>query len=142
MAATLDPSLGSDVFSLDEVARAAGVELERVRALVDSHAVRTFGRGFFSSADAIRAVQLLRQDDNRSSNRRLFQPGRGTARPPALPFLASGGIHVAIAASLALLTTIGVTSHPAPAPATRTRLVFLAGAAADCSSQSRLERLS
>lgn len=55
-----DRSLPSELFTLGEVARAAGVARRRVTALVRSGAVTAVGGTFLSGHDAVKAVRLLR----------------------------------------------------------------------------------
>jgi TonB family protein len=123
MGVLFDPT--ADVFSLEEVARAAGVDEARVRALVRDRQVRTCASQLLACHEAVRAVVLLRAQQG-TNPQGLFAPPRGQARRHAVPMLASGSLHVALAVTLALIAATGVSGRiPAvrPEPA---RLVFIA----------------
>jgi TonB family protein len=124
MPAALDPTL--DVFTYGEVARAAGSDVESVRSLVAGDVVTTCaGYPLLSCREAVRAVVQLRDGAGSGGRRALFAPPPGTLHQPAGPFIASGGMHLAVAAALALATTVGVGTNTARLPV-ETRLVFLA----------------
>jgi TonB family protein len=124
MPAAFDPT--SDVFTYAEVARAADTDAERVRSVVARGLVATCGHHpLLSCREAVRAVVHLRQGGGGGGQRPLFAPPPEALRQPAGPFIASGGMHLAVAAVLAFATTVGVTTNMSQAPL-ETRLVFLA----------------
>jgi TonB family protein len=122
MAIVFDPT--SDVFTFEEVARAAGADVAHLRALVDDGRITTCSRRYFSCREAVHAVVELRRGAA-DIRRALFAPPQQGVRQPAVPFIASGGVHLAIAAALALVTTVGVTGRSQLARPLQTRLVFL-----------------
>ena len=115
-----------DVFTAREIARAAGTATADARALLAGGLVRSVDGRFVETSEAVRAVQLLQGRRTASpAARTLFGPLQLSSRRRAVPLTVSGLIH-ATAFGIALLTTLGVTTHreaqPAPSP---TRLVFL-----------------
>ncbi len=123
-------SIASDSFTLQEVARAAGVAEMHVRALVGpeiKHLVR---------ADAVRIGRMLVERSTRADQpltpRPLFslfsnrRPGRRSA---GVPLAVSSTLHAALLVALVLLASLGVTPHAASmrveTPADSMRLVFL-----------------
>lgn len=128
MSFVLDPT--TEVFSLGEIARAAGVDLAAARALVTARQMDTCRHGYFACPEAVTAVVLLRDGRHSSGGPpALFEAGRPPARgrPPIVPFLASGGLHAVLAVSLAFIAAAGVSSRAeAPAQREQTRLVFFA----------------
>jgi len=118
----------SDVYSLEEVARAAGVSRAQARALAGHD-------GMLPARDALRLGRLLAAERRASvaaPSTPLFArvaSGR-TLNVPGLPLAVSGSLHAALFASLIFVfgfrTTAATTTadeHPAPA-----HLVFLATA--------------
>jgi hypothetical protein len=63
-----------DVYSVIEIAHAAGVPAARVQALVANGTLRPVAGDFFSSADAVAAVRSLRSDGGRSVALLFDQP--------------------------------------------------------------------
>jgi periplasmic protein TonB len=124
----LDQAPLPDVYSVDEIARAAGVPAPDVRAMLKSGRVRSLDGEFVTLAEAVRAVRRL-TDRVVIEERALFAPAGRTRRETALPIALSGGLHAAIAGALLLITTMGL-SRPAPlvTPDERkeARLVFIA----------------
>lgn len=121
-----------EVFSLDEIARAAGVPLPRVHALVDQGAVRTFGparRPYVARAEAIAAVRALTARRGPLAGPRLFGPPSRVDRAAGLSLAGSGAVHVGVAAvALALAganPTLPATFAEAPARQPHVRLVFV-----------------
>jgi periplasmic protein TonB len=117
---------GPEVFTVREIARAAGAATADVRALLDG--VATFHGGFIAADDAVRLVRGLRGlADEHPQQRRLFTPPHHGSRRPAMPAAASGALHVGILAAMILLSGLGlrseVTEQRIPEPV---RLVFLA----------------
>src|SRR5688572_15964958 len=116
----------AEVFSAQEIARAAGVSLRDVRHLLDAGSIRTVDGGFVAEADAIRAVRLLR-DGAAAGPRELFAPPPAGARSPARGLLGSGALHAAMLATLVIATTLGLKSEVVEQPPAKpARLVFLA----------------
>lgn len=120
-----------DVFSASEIAQAAGVPVVRVEALVGAELIRPVAAspGFFAPDQAIGAVRTLRADGGRSAALLFDQPSFVHASPK-LPIAVSSALHAGIAASVILISTIGL-----PQAAERevlrlepvtTRLVFIA----------------
>ena len=117
-----------DVFTAREIARAAGVAPEDVRALMESGQIATVDGSFIGPAEAVRAVRLLRGDGERLvPARALFQPRPAAARKAGMPAVASGGLHLGLLGVIAFMTALGLRSEAVkavedPKPV---RLVFL-----------------
>lgn len=122
------PSASTEVFTVREIALAAGVPLRVAREMVDSGAVGTLDGKFLGGAQATDCVKRLRSD--------LFQPGRNEMfasrsageRSPAAGIVGSSALHGALLAALVIMTTWGITSaqEQIPPRLEPTRLVFLA----------------
>ncbi len=115
----------AEVFSAEEIARAAGVSRHDAQRLVDDGRVQALAGGLLTAAQAIRAVRLLRgQPVDRG--RELFLPHVAVERSPGRAFVTSGGLHAAMLAALLIVSTLGVTTEETlqtiPKPV---RLVFL-----------------
>jgi protein TonB len=117
-----------EVYSLDEIARAAYVDVAAVEALVRRHRLPLVsGTPFVAEPDAVQAARVLRHAALLAAQpveRPLFglaaRPG-STPRPAAWSF----AVH---AAAVILLVTFGRSATPsatASAPAAASRLVFL-----------------
>jgi len=115
-----------DVFSADEIARAAGVRPQDVRDLAASGIVLPVSGQFFSATDAVFAVRSLSALAS-PEDRSIFRPIAGLRREPGLPFALAGTLHAAMLAGLVLITTLGVAKPQALAPQDKKemRLVFL-----------------
>jgi periplasmic protein TonB len=121
-----------DVYSVAEVAQAAGVPVARVEALIDAGKLRPVASSsafFFTSSDAVAAVRSLRADGGRSAAMLFDQPEFAHASP-RLPIAVSSAVHAGIAASFVLISMIGLPQAAEPVrlqsePVT-TRLVFIA----------------
>jgi protein TonB len=113
-----------DVFSALEVARAAGVHQDAVRALVVAGQVGTVNGRYLPSGEAVRAVRMLRDGSVVPRTDELFQPSPRLARSPARALAASGVLH-ALMLTVFVLTTLGVASAPHESRQSL-RLVFLA----------------
>ena len=120
-----------DVYSIGEIAKAAAVPMARVEALVAAGELRpvvgTFA--FFAPSDALGAVRTLRADGGRSGAL-LFDKPEYAHASAKLPVAAASAFHAGLAASLILITTIGLP-QAAENSAVRlepvqTRLVFVA----------------
>lgn len=123
-----------DVYSLREIAQAASVPVPRVEALIAEGTVTPIalglGAGFFSPDQAIAAVRALRADGGRSAAMLFDTQPEFVHASPRLPIAVSSAIHAGIAATLILISTIGL---PQAAESERvrlepvtTRLVFIA----------------
>ena len=117
-----------EVFSIDEVARAARVPESRVRALLDAgHAASV--RGFIPCADAVSLVRLLRNEAEAPAERHVpFTAVPDRKRRTGASLAVSGLLHGAFLALLLTLASLGVfnstdTEQIVPAPAAH--LVFL-----------------
>jgi TonB family protein len=123
---------GADVYSAAEVAQAAGVPLSRVEALIATGQITPIAdsRGaYFAQDEAIAAVRALKVDGGRSVAM-LFDRPEFVHAPTRLPVAISSAFHAGIAASLVLVSTIGVPQAAektrVQAEPTHTRLVFIA----------------
>lgn len=114
---------GPDVFDAREIARAAGVSPGQVRRLIAAGHARASGGRYLGTADAVRAVRLLRSGMG-SRPAEIFRAASEPARPGA-GFAASGALHVLMVGCLAWLATLGATA-PRAETASPVRLVFLA----------------
>lgn len=121
-----------EVYSPDEIARAAGVAPERVRDLVRAGHAIAF-RNFISQTDAIRLVRLLAgaAPVGGASRSPLTLPPE-TKRRGVVSLLASGALHAAFLGVLALIAWMGLLSssdtEQVVKDETPTRLVFLMSA--------------
>ncbi|HKY23160.1 MAG TPA: TonB family protein [Vicinamibacterales bacterium] len=122
-----------DVYSLHEIAQAAGVPDARVEALVEAGKVAPVaigvGADYFAPKQAIAAVRALRTDGGRSAAMLFDTRPEFVHAPPRLPIAVSSAIHAGIAASFILISTIGLPQAAEPErlklePVT-TRLVFI-----------------
>lgn len=116
-----------DVFSVAEVARAAGVSAGDVRELVAQGRIGTIDGRFIAPADAVRAVRLLGGVPTSVGERDLFRPHPVAAGAPGRALVASGTLHAAMLAVIALVTSMGLASAPRENPRllTAMRLVFV-----------------
>jgi TonB family protein len=100
-----------DVYSLDEVARAAGVPAVEVRALEAAGFVRAIvPHGYFTAGDAVTAIRALTAS---GSERPLFRPAVVGRRRPGMPIALSGTLHVGLLAVVALMTSLSVAGTQA-----------------------------
>ena len=113
-----------DVFNPREIAVAAGVRADVVRAMIDDGAIATVDGRFVAAADAVRAVRVLRGMAVPDADRPIFSHAHSAERSPGAAFVASGAAHAGIVALFVLLT-VGVAA-PTAITATPMRLVFLA----------------
>jgi len=115
-----------EVFTIREIARAAGVSTAEVRAILDESDA-PHGGAFLSLDDAVRVVSLVKNPVRRTAARRLFAPPPGAAPRRGMPAAASGAFHAGLLAAMILIGTMGVrtaqTEEKTPDPV---RLVFLA----------------
>ena len=117
-----------EVFSIEEVARAARVPESRVRALVEAGHAATV-REFLACADAITLVRLLRAEPEPAVEHQApFSATPNRARRTGASLLLSGLVHGVLLALILTLASLGVfnaadTEQIVPAPAAH--LVFL-----------------
>ena len=98
-----------DVYSADEIARAAGVHPRDVRALAELGAIHPLAPGhYYAAADAVAAVRTLRGAPA-PVERPLFRPSMGLRRQPGMPIAASGTFHAAMVGMIVFLASFGVT---------------------------------
>lgn len=120
-----------DVYSIAEIAQAAGVSVARVEALIQADGIRPIAgvSAFFGHADAVAAVRTLRADGGRRASL-LFEKPEFAHASAKVPVAAASVFHAGIAATLVLVSMVGL---PQAAETTRmqlepvqTRLVFIA----------------
>ena len=116
----------AEVFSAQEIARAAGVSVRDVRQLVDKGLIRTLRGGFVGQAEAVHAVRRLRPGVN-PGPREMFAPPAAAARAPGRGLFATSALHGGLLAALIVATTLGLKSEVLDrTPPEQARLVFLA----------------
>ena len=100
-----------EVFSPRDVAVAAGVTLEQVRAAAYSERIQLVD-GFFGQADAVRLVRVLAtpasiatQENNERLPINLVERKR---RRGGLPLAVSGGLHAAVVALFLIASSLGL----------------------------------
>lgn len=115
-----------DVFTIREIARAAGVRTSDVRARLALLEEPRTGR-FFPLHEAARLVRALQGPDSAGLPRPLFAPPPVPPRRAGVPLAASGALHGLLLTLIVLLTSLGLRSAPADeAVHDPVRLVFLA----------------
>ena len=114
-----------DVFTIGEIARAAGVPRAIVQQLVDTGSLKPVqGSSFFDTSSAVRAARQARQDAATTvSPSAPSSDGRQLREQQGLSAIVSSLIHITVLAAL-LWSTSGVVEM---ATAPHERLVFLAG---------------
>jgi TonB family protein len=117
-----------DVFSAREIARAAGVPSGDVRRLIAAGEVPSVDGRFVTATHAVAAVRRLRGDASAVDAHDLFAPHAAAKRSPGRALAASGAMHGAMVALVALITSMGVSQDALEKPRdiTPVRLVFLA----------------
>jgi periplasmic protein TonB len=117
-----------DVYSADEIARAAGVRARDVWALAEAGRIQPLAGGrYFSAAEAVTAARSFTSGET-VAERSLFRPARGLRREPAMPVAASSALHAAMLGLIAFVTSMGMTTTQArtvPEEIKNLRLVFL-----------------
>jgi TonB family protein len=99
-----------DVYSLDEVARAAGVPPANVDGVLAGHGLTTAG-DYLSESEAVRLTRLLAGKARISRRDRTpLTLVRGHRRRQGLPLVASGALHVGLVLLFALAATLGLLS--------------------------------
>ena len=96
-----------DVYSLEEIARAAGVPVSRIEQLAAQGEIATIGSftgasSFVSYSEAIQAVRCGPQPS-------LFSPPQTPRRPAGVPIVFSSLVHAAVIAAVAIATRVGLT---------------------------------
>ena len=119
------PRAVAEVFSAQEIARAAGASPAAVRELLGSGRVQSLDGRFVAPAEAARAVRLLRGTPT-TIPPGLFAPHSGGATSPSRGILGSTLVHAATLAALVVVTSLGVRSEVLDEPLQPARLVFLA----------------
>jgi TonB family protein len=116
----------AEVFSAQEIARAAGVSVREVRRLLEAGQIGTVDGAFVGQAEAVRAVQRLRIGVT-AEPRALFAPPAAPVRSAGRGLLATSALHGGLLAALVIATTLGLKSEMLEQPPDNTaRLVFLA----------------
>lgn len=120
----------ADVYSASDVARAAGVPLARIEALVAAEGIRPLPGlpDFFAFDQAVAGVRAFKADGGRAAAL-LFDPPAFAHAPARLPVAVSSAFHAGIAACLVVISTIGSPEAARLDPSNeliKTRLVFLA----------------
>jgi protein TonB len=118
------PVSAAEVFSVGEIARAAGTSPAAVREFIDRRQVPS-ARGLVAAPHAVRCVRLLRRE--RGGGRRgLFAPPLQAQRSPLAGVLSSAALHAGLVGVVLLLTSLGVSTRATPVDRLPlTRLVFL-----------------
>src|SRR5512139_2748560 len=115
------PARPAEVYSIREVARAAGVSVDRIAGLVASSSVATLDGTYLSERQAVQAVRLVRAQERRAhvlqragtadqtaaGSRPLFGSALRKRRPTGFPLLASTGLHATAFGLVGLLSTLG-----------------------------------
>lgn len=124
---TSSPRALPEVFSVAEVARAAGVDRAEVRRLVRCGDVRTIDDTYLTAIEAVRLVRNLRQS-SAGARGTLFGARSAALRRPGLPVVLSGSLHVLVLIALIAITSIGFAKPAAfqSREPQAMRLVFLA----------------
>jgi TonB family protein len=117
----MSPAAAAEIFSVDEIVRAAGVDAADADLIVRASAARG---GYFAAADAVRLVHQLRA--RTIPRAELFAPRPAARRSGGRALAASGGLHVVALIAIAFLTLGVATTGQIPERLSSTRLVFLA----------------
>lgn len=121
----LPRSAAAEVFSVQEVARAAGVSADGIRDLISSGRVRA-NDGYVSAAEAVRSLRIVRHGLSPSGRPALFSPPVASERPAGGALVVSSALHGALLALFALITTLDLAPDVVPLRREPARLVFLA----------------
>lgn len=118
-------SAAAEVFSLEDVARAAGVSTGDAHAALEP--ARVFSdRGYFRAADAVRLLKTLRHERLPVAERQLFAPPAAAERRTGRGLVASGALHASVLGVIAFLTLSLAPADSLPQRLNPARLVFLA----------------
>src|SRR5438067_7377685 len=121
-----------EVYSVEEIAQAAGVPVSSVEALISSGRLRSVSplHPFFRLDQAVAAVHSLRAGGRGHSPGFLFDQPRFVHAPARLPVAVSSTFHAGIAAAIVFISTVGFPQASAREEIALekipTRLVFLA----------------
>jgi protein TonB len=116
-----------EVFSVSEIARAAGVRRSDVRTVLRSSSEGGSVPRFLPLPEAVRLVRALGSNDPGWLSRPIFAAPPDSRRHSGMPLAASGALHAAALAVMVLVASLGVRTAPAEEPAKDpVRLVFLA----------------
>lgn len=122
-------SAAAEVFSLQEVARAAEVSAREARAALEPAGVFSES-GYIRAADAVRLVRMLRREPVPErvpeAERQLFAPRPTAERRTGAGLAASGGLHAAALAVIAFVTLGLAPADKLPERLSQARMVFLA----------------
>lgn len=119
------PPAAAELFSIAEIARAAGVSPNDVRAAMLS-ARATPCDGFVTGSDAVRCMRLLAGRAVVTGERELFAPPQVSKTGAGPSLAASGALHVCAFAVVAFLTLGLSSADKLPERLSPARLVFLA----------------
>ena len=97
----LSPRAASEVFSVPEIARAAGVSTLEARRLV---ALRHPGAHYLPATSAVLEVRHLREGLTSRRPDDLFAPPPPAPRAPGTGIAASGALHAGMVAVIGLMT--------------------------------------
>jgi protein TonB len=115
----------AEVFSAQEIARAAGVSHREARDLLAAGRIRTLDGGFVPQAEAVRAIHLLRGAVT-VGPRDLFAPAAASASSAGRGFIGSTAVHGGVLAALVIATSLGLQSEVLDRQLSKpVRLVFL-----------------
>jgi TonB family protein len=121
------PSGDTDVFTIRDVARAAGATVGEARALLEASDLPNVDGRLISLATAAELVVALRQPHHPAlAHRRLFAPAPRLTGGSG-PFAASGALHVGVLTMMVLFAGLGLRSESRESRLSEpARLVFLA----------------
>jgi periplasmic protein TonB len=121
---SLRPSAPADVFSVREIARAAGVSVRAAREL--SRSVELTDE-YLPASRAIRLVRQLRRGMIGHARRDLFSPPPAAERAPRAGVIGSSVFHAGVVGMIVLITSLGLQSDERVTQRLETtRLVYLA----------------
>jgi TonB family protein len=131
-----------DIYSLDEIAEAAGVPVRDVESLVAAGQLATVGhpegggrQSFVTSSHAIAAVRALKgrhtvHAETRWHEQPLFAPAAGARRSTGFPLMMSTLVHAGVVLGAIVLTTVltpaSVNRVDLVAHTTPMRLIYIA----------------
>jgi protein TonB len=120
----------AEVYSVEEIARAAQVPVARVLAFLSGRTGPDAGTvpSYVTHEDAVAAVRSLRSDGGRSVTM-LFDSPEFVHTSPKLPIAVSSALHAGLAASLVLISAVGLpqaAERTTTVEPVTTRLVFIA----------------
>jgi TonB family protein len=106
---TTSCTAAAEVFSAQEIARAAGVSPREARELLAAGRIRTLEGRFVPRTEAVRAVHLLRGVVTVGA-RELFAPPIRGARSAGRGLIGSTAVHGGLLAALVIATSLGLES--------------------------------